>query len=141
MQEAIAWAIANNAGFMRISDRFHMSEGNSRRVALVAKEANKAKAEAAKAKLDTAAEYAIANPHEFAHVVATKFGVSVHSIERLRREWRQRQTVPAEPARQLKRVRFRQIGEGDLNKDGSRILDDVVRFPSCLGFMVFREVR
>jgi ABC-type nitrate/sulfonate/bicarbonate transport system substrate-binding protein len=144
MKKAVEWAIANNAGFMRIQERYGMSENNARRVALAAKAANAANAANiadAKAKLDKATEYAIAHPHEATPVIAAKFGVSSNSIERIRRQWRQRQAVPAEPARWRERVRFRQITDADLDWDGSRILDDVVRFPSRLGFAVFREVR
>jgi hypothetical protein len=141
MQEAVEWAIANNAGFMRIQQRYEMSENNARRVAASAKAANAKKLANAKKKLDKATEYALSHPHEATPAIATKFGVSPHSIERIRRQWRQRQAVPAEPARQRERSRFRQITEGDLNKDGSRVLDDVKRFPNRLGFAVFREAR
>jgi hypothetical protein len=141
MQDAIAWAIANNAGFLKISERFHMSEGNSRRVALVAKEANKQKAEAAKANLDAAVAFANANPLITAVAVAKQFGVSVHTIERLRRKFRYQQEVDQQLQPKRERSRFRQITDADLDWDGSRVLDDVVRFPSRLGFAVFREVR
>jgi hypothetical protein len=45
------------------------------------------------------------------------------------------------PQPKRERWRFRQITDADYNADGSRVLDDVVRFPSRLGFAVFREVR
>ena len=141
MQEAVEWAIANNAGFMRIQQRYEMSENNARRVAASAKAANAKKLATAKKKLDKATEYALSHPHEATPTIATKFGVSAHSIERIRRQWRKQQAVPVEPAKQRVRSRFRQITDSDLNKDGSRVLDDVVRFPSRLGFAVFREVR
>jgi hypothetical protein len=141
MQEAVAWAIANNAGFMRIQQRYGFNENNARRVAASAKAANAKKLATAKKKLDKATEYALSHPHEATPTIAAKFGVSPHSIERIRRQWRQRQAVPVEPARRRERSRFRQITDSDLNKDGSRLLDDVVRFPSRLGFAVFREVR
>jgi hypothetical protein len=141
MKEAIDWAIKNNAGFMRIQQRFDMAEKTARRVAASAKAANAKKLADAKAMLGKATEYALSHPHEPTATIAAKFGVSPHSIERIRRQWRQRQAVPTEPARRRERVRFRQITDSDLNKDGSRVLDDVKRFPSRLGFMVFREVR
>jgi hypothetical protein len=126
MKEAVAWAIANNAGFMRIQQRYEMSENNARRVAASAKAANAKKLATAKKKLDKATEYALSHPHEATPTIAAKFGVSPHSIERIRRQWRQRQEVPAEPARRRERSRFRQITDADLDWDGSRVLDDVV---------------
>ena len=141
MQDAVAWAIANSAGFMRIQHRYGISENNARRVAASAKAANAKKLATAKAKLDKATEYALSHPHEATPAIAAKFGVSPHSIERIRRQWRQRQAVPVEPTKRRERSRFRQITESDYNADGSRVLDDVVRFPSRLGFAVFREVR
>jgi len=141
MQEAIDWAIKNNAGFMRIQQRYNMAEKTARRVAASAKAANAKKLATAKKKLDKATEYALSHPHEATPTIAAKFNVSAHSIERIRRQWRKQQGVPAEPAKQRVRWRFREITDADLNKDGSRILDDVVRFPSRLGFAVFREVR
>jgi hypothetical protein len=141
MQDAVAWAIANNAGFMRIQQRYGMSENNARRVAASAKAANAEKLADAKAKLGKAIEYALSHPHEATPAIAAKFNVSAHSIERVRRQWRKQQAVPVEPARRRERSRFRQITDADLDWDGSRVLDDVVRFPSRLGFAVFEEVR
>ena len=56
MKDAVAWAIANNAGFMRIQQRYGMSENNARRVAIAAKATNAKKLAKAKAKLDKATE-------------------------------------------------------------------------------------
>lgn len=85
MKAATAWAIENMAGNTQIENRFNMSEGNARRVALSAKRANAEKIAAAKAQLDVAVKYAAENPFETVKSIAAKFGVSPHSVERSRR--------------------------------------------------------
>jgi len=112
MQEAIGWAVKNNAGFGRIRQRYGMSENNARRVALSAKTVNAKKLEDHAERLAKAHEYSIAFPHELATAVAAKFDVSVSSIQRFRRIWRQGKASPAEQPKQ----------EADTRKGRNRLM-------------------
>lgn len=98
MQEAIDWAVANNAGFGSVQKRYGMSENNARRVALSAKLVNAEKLKDHEERLAKSYEYAIAHPHETSRAVAQKFGVSPNSIQRARRIWRQGKEVQHEKA-------------------------------------------
>jgi len=84
MKEAIDWAIQNNAGIYKIQNRYGFNESECRRVAAAAKIANEEKLAAAKAKLDVAIEYALANPLVPSREIACLFEVSFHSLERIR---------------------------------------------------------
>jgi len=137
MQEAIDWAVANNAGFMRIQQRYDMSENNARRVALSAKTVNAEKLKDHADRLAKAHEYSIAFPHEMATAVAAKFDVSVSSIQRFRRIWRQGKAIPAEqPKREAdtRKGRNRLMGWVDGVLVDLRTVKDfskVTRFEGC----------
>jgi len=112
MKEAIDWAIQNNAGIYKIQNRYGFNESECRRVAAAAKIANEEKLAAAKAKLDVAIEYALANPLVPSREIACLFEVSFHSLERVRVKHRKQITnatedvlvVPKQPRRNLRRL-------------------------------------
>jgi len=141
---ARAWAAVNHANEKNLYQQFNITTNQAR---AIAKEALAAKG-GRKADQQRKAMEMIRSDATLSNLtISRRSGVSLEWVRMARKKIQdaERGIVPVVAAPQSRvireRVRFRQITDSDLNKDGSRVLDDVKRFPSRLGFMVFREVR
>jgi putative heme degradation protein len=113
MKAAIAWAIENMAGCVHVGERFGLSDGNARRVALAAKAINAEKIAAAKASSEAARKFADDNPQVFTRDVAAQFGVSLHMLEKHRAKRRIQFAVIAIDSHAAEAMPQRKQGRGN----------------------------
>jgi len=138
------WAAKNHANEKNLYQLFNITSKQSRAIAkeaLAAKGGRYAESQR-KAKEMLAAEPSLSNL-----TISRRCAVSLEWVRTARKKMQdaERGIVPAVAAPRPRvireRSRFRQITDADYNKDGSRVLDDAIRFPTRFGFAVFREVR
>jgi hypothetical protein len=115
VEEAYQWAVANNAGFMRIMSRFDLREKVAERIAAAVKIATTEARESLQRRIDEAIEYALKHRSESNKQVADKFGITVYHIEKRRRiameKIRASEPLPRKPVNR-KRNRLYAIVDG-----------------------------